>query len=218
MRHKTCMIQFSLTLHMYTYSRFSAPRGKHIRLIFRDNFHIEVSGNACDYDFLELRDGPFGYSPLLGRFCGKSPPAILDTSGRFLWIRFKSDESIEYSGFKIQFLFRELSGRWSTWRAIILSDIPCRRNNGVSLLDFCFRKSKSAWRWEIRTATVIPSVFNYKHKCFASVCQDSLALTSLETRMTSEELRKIDDQTIRQNRTIVDCTFRIGTAPHKRVS
>ena len=87
----------------------SAERGMHIRLTFLENFHIEVSGDSCDYDFLELRDGPFGYSPLLGRYCGKSPPAIIDTSGRFLWIRFKSDENIEYSGFKIHYVFRNLS-------------------------------------------------------------------------------------------------------------
>ena len=77
---------------------FAAPKGYRIRLDFKGDFHIEKN-EGCTYDFLELRDGPFGYSPLLGRYCGERHPPMLESSSRFLWIRFKSDDSIQYKGF-----------------------------------------------------------------------------------------------------------------------
>jgi len=43
-----------------------APKGHRIRIDFSDDFYLEWS-ELCTYDFIELRDGPFGYSPLLGR-------------------------------------------------------------------------------------------------------------------------------------------------------
>ena len=79
---------------------------------FRDDFHIEET-EQCKYDFLELRDGPFGYSPLLGRYCGRQHPPMMESSSRFLWIRFQSDESIEYKGFRAVYEFYQpdLEGR-----------------------------------------------------------------------------------------------------------
>lgn len=60
----------------------SAPPNHRIRLDFRDEFHIEISDN-CNYDVLELRDGPFGYSRLLGRYCGTQYPQVTTSSTRF---------------------------------------------------------------------------------------------------------------------------------------
>ena len=72
---------------------------------FRDYFDIEESKN-CTNDFLEIRDGAHGYSELIGRFCGSEFPRMITSQDRFLWLRFKSDETLEYRGFKAVYEFR----------------------------------------------------------------------------------------------------------------
>ncbi len=88
----TCTIRFYFLW-------FPAPRGHRIRIDFRGDFHIEYSQD-CAYDFLEFRDGPFGYSPRLGRYCGQIHPPMMESSTRFIWVHFKTDDSIEYNGFR----------------------------------------------------------------------------------------------------------------------
>lgn len=80
-----------------------APKNFRIQLDFRE-FHIEPSFD-CEFDYLEIRDGPYGYSPLIGRFCGKKFPPVLTSTADFLWIRFYSDDTIEYTGFKAAYKF-----------------------------------------------------------------------------------------------------------------
>lgn len=100
------------------YVLLTAPLGYTIKLDFREDFHIEDSED-CKYDYLEIRDGPFGYSPLIGKYCGDIPPHIRESRTRYLWIRFKTDESIEYRGFKAVFDFKaENSKSWLRVRFI----------------------------------------------------------------------------------------------------
>ncbi|XP_059473149.1 neuropilin and tolloid-like protein 2 isoform X2 [Neocloeon triangulifer] len=76
-----------------------ADAGHLLRLDFRDDFHLEPS-EECRYDYLEVRDGAHGYSTLIGTYCDNRFPPMLTSSDRYLWLRFHSDENIEYSGFK----------------------------------------------------------------------------------------------------------------------
>ncbi|XP_065350494.1 neuropilin and tolloid-like protein 1 isoform X3 [Cloeon dipterum] len=76
-----------------------ADPGHLLRLDFRDDFHLEPSED-CRYDYLEVRDGAHGYSTLIGTYCDNHFPPMLTSSDRYLWLRFRSDENIEYSGFK----------------------------------------------------------------------------------------------------------------------
>ncbi|XP_071448661.1 neuropilin and tolloid-like protein 2, partial [Hetaerina americana] len=76
-----------------------ADPGYLLRLDFRDEFHLEPSDD-CRFDHLEVRDGAHGFSTLLGLFCGHNFPPMLTSSGRYLWLRFHSDESAEYGGFR----------------------------------------------------------------------------------------------------------------------
>jgi neuropilin and tolloid-like protein len=73
--------------------------GHIIRVDFRDQFVIEPHED-CDYDFLEVRDGAHGYSPFMSRFCGRSFPPVITSSDRYLWLRFNTDDTVEYSGFR----------------------------------------------------------------------------------------------------------------------
>ncbi|XP_076045117.1 uncharacterized protein LOC143027627 [Oratosquilla oratoria] len=81
-----------------------AKFGFGIQVDFRDHFVLEPSEN-CEYDFLEVRDGAFGYSPLRNRYCGQQFPPKLTSEDRHLWLRFHSDDTIQYQGFRAVYEF-----------------------------------------------------------------------------------------------------------------
>ncbi len=37
---------------------------------------------------MKSRDGPFGFSPIIGRYCGQQNPPYIRSSSRYLWIKF----------------------------------------------------------------------------------------------------------------------------------
>ncbi|XP_062318300.1 neuropilin and tolloid-like protein 2 isoform X1 [Osmerus eperlanus] len=77
------------------------PRQR-IELKFDDTFFME-SSFECRFDHIEVRDGPFSFSPLINRFCGSASPGRVLSSGRFMWIRFFSDDELEGQGFRVQY-------------------------------------------------------------------------------------------------------------------
>jgi len=85
----------------------TAERDHFVRVDFRDFFNVEPpsSEGKCEYDYLEVRDGRHGYSPLIGKYCGSYFPPIITSSGDSLWMRFISDGTIEYNGFKVVYEF-----------------------------------------------------------------------------------------------------------------
>ncbi|VDP89750.1 unnamed protein product [Echinostoma caproni] len=90
----------------------SAPTKHHrILLNFRGVFELEPEPN-CLGDFLEVRDGAFGFSPLLGRFCSRRVPNVgngIQTTGQYMWLRFRSDSTIPHRGFQAVYRFYETS-------------------------------------------------------------------------------------------------------------
>ncbi|XP_037000669.1 neuropilin and tolloid-like protein 2 [Artibeus jamaicensis] len=81
----------------------AAPRQR-IELTFDEHFYIEPSFE-CRFDHLEVRDGPFGFSPLIDRFCGVRSPPLIRSTGRFMWVKFSSDEELEGMGFRAKYSF-----------------------------------------------------------------------------------------------------------------
>ncbi|XP_028814237.1 neuropilin and tolloid-like protein 2 isoform X2 [Denticeps clupeoides] len=79
------------------------PR-KRIELVFDELYYIE-SSFECRFDNIEIRDGPFVFSPLINRFCGAQSPGVVTSSGRFMWIKFTSDEELEGLGFRVTYTF-----------------------------------------------------------------------------------------------------------------
>ncbi|CAH2083519.1 unnamed protein product [Euphydryas editha] len=79
----------------------SATPGKAIVLTFQD-FDIEDNRYYnCQYDHVEIRDGPSINSTLMGRYCGGSdfiPPTQTSTHN-YMYVRFKSDLSVTGRGF-----------------------------------------------------------------------------------------------------------------------
>ncbi|XP_074549445.1 cubilin [Halichoeres trimaculatus] len=63
------------------------------------NFQLEGSYPSCSFDFVEIRDGGYETSPLIGKFCGNQKPPVLVSHSNRLWVRFRSDSSITNPGF-----------------------------------------------------------------------------------------------------------------------
>nr|XP_026499988.1 uncharacterized protein LOC113403619 [Vanessa tameamea] len=80
------------------------PEGHVVELTFVDQFHIEYHPD-CSYDYLEIRDGQRGYAKLLGKVCGEAFPRQIITTGPNVWLKFHSDDTIEYEGFQINVRF-----------------------------------------------------------------------------------------------------------------
>ncbi|XP_071054364.1 uncharacterized protein [Onthophagus taurus] len=81
-----------------------APSGQVIHLDFREQFNLE--GDQCKNDFLEIHDGAHGFNkPIGGPYCGTQFPPMIFSSDRHLWLHFKSDDTVEHSGFKAVYQF-----------------------------------------------------------------------------------------------------------------
>ncbi|MGH0144022.1 UNVERIFIED_CONTAM: hypothetical protein FKN15_047101, partial [Acipenser sinensis] len=71
---------------------------RQIMLNFTD-FILEHTYPSCSFDHIEIRDGGYETSPLIGKYCGTyTPPLVISHSNR-LWIKFSSDVTVTYKGF-----------------------------------------------------------------------------------------------------------------------
>lgn len=76
----------------------SLPKNK-IQLSF-SAFDLQAPGPSCQHgDFVEVRDGEYPDSPVLGTFCGSNIPSDTFSSGSYMLVQFRSDESMEKRGF-----------------------------------------------------------------------------------------------------------------------
>uniref|UniRef100_A0A5F9DTE1 Metalloendopeptidase n=1 Tax=Oryctolagus cuniculus TaxID=9986 RepID=A0A5F9DTE1_RABIT len=55
--------------------------------------------SLCWYDYIEVRDGYWRKSPLLGRFCGDKVPEVLASTDSRMWIEFRSSSNWVGKGF-----------------------------------------------------------------------------------------------------------------------
>ncbi|XP_024431584.2 cubilin [Desmodus rotundus] len=79
--------------------RITVGTSQQIALHFMAFSLEEAIGGECVADFLEIRDGGYETSPLLGKYCGPTlPPRIISHSNK-LWLQFKSDLFDSRSGF-----------------------------------------------------------------------------------------------------------------------
>uniref|UniRef100_A0AAZ3Q759 CUB and Sushi multiple domains 2 n=1 Tax=Oncorhynchus tshawytscha TaxID=74940 RepID=A0AAZ3Q759_ONCTS len=74
-----------------------APPGYPIKIVF-DKFRTEVN-----YDVLEVRDGRFPSSPLIGSYQGTQVPQFLISTSNFLFLLFSTDKSHSDIGFRIHY-------------------------------------------------------------------------------------------------------------------
>ena len=78
-----------------------ASRGHKITFKVLD-FLLEAD-QQCRKDYLEIYDGPNLNAPLVGRYCGASRPFPVTSSSNQLYIRFKTNYALEFTGFRAVF-------------------------------------------------------------------------------------------------------------------
>ncbi|XP_070584314.1 cubilin [Erythrolamprus reginae] len=77
--------------------KINVPNNQQIALHFT-NFSLE-DDVMCRNDYLEIRNGGFETSPLLGKYCGSSLPPVTVSHSNNLWIKFVSDMFSTSTGF-----------------------------------------------------------------------------------------------------------------------
>lgn len=78
----------------------------------RDGYKIDFYFNTfeiedetdCGYDNVEVFDGEHDTDTLIGRYCGSTLPPEISSTGQFLLVRFKSDDTINWKGFSAVYL------------------------------------------------------------------------------------------------------------------
>ena len=61
-------------------------------------------------DYLEIRDGQYGYSPLIGKYCDSNLLYLpIESSSQNIWIKFSTDETIQQDGFRFSYEFKKSS-------------------------------------------------------------------------------------------------------------
>ena len=80
------------------------PENYHVELRF-DTFRLEtcVISSLCTCDHVQVRDGQTASSPELKELCGDQTPSPLRSTGRYLWVEFKSDSRTVGNGFRAFF-------------------------------------------------------------------------------------------------------------------
>ncbi|CAL8347936.1 unnamed protein product [Merluccius merluccius] len=71
--------------------------------------HRAVLGSV-KFDHIEVRDGPFGFSPIIGRYCGQESPSYVPLPpDATLYIKFVADGELEAIGFSARYNFTQAS-------------------------------------------------------------------------------------------------------------
>lgn len=80
-----------------------APSGHRVKVVFVDLI-VKTTCCSCINDYIELRDGNNENSTLIGRFCGQNLPKIVYSTGKSLWLRFRTDyKTSSENRFKLTF-------------------------------------------------------------------------------------------------------------------
>ena len=61
-----------------------------------------MENRQCSFDYLEIRDGGYESSPLIGRYCGNKIPKRIVSQSNSIYLKFKSDSTFPSTGFWIK--------------------------------------------------------------------------------------------------------------------
>ncbi|CAG5895667.1 unnamed protein product [Menidia menidia] len=64
-------------------------------------FQLERTSSGCIHDYIKLYDGSNEQAPLIGTFCGYSPPPANSTTSSALTMTFRTDSTVSMSGFQM---------------------------------------------------------------------------------------------------------------------
>lgn len=103
----------SYGLNLNYYWRITVASGYRIQLRFED-FELE-DDQFCRKDFIKVYDGSGPRDDLLETYCGRTRPESIKSSGRYLYIHFRSDSDTTRKGFRIYwFAFRDVTTTTTT--------------------------------------------------------------------------------------------------------
>ncbi|XP_036591124.1 deleted in malignant brain tumors 1 protein [Trichosurus vulpecula] len=74
------------------------PNNYRVTIVFED---VQLEGN-CNYDYIQIYDGPYQTSPLIARVCNGDRGSFTSTTN-FMSVRFISDISVTRRGFQAQY-------------------------------------------------------------------------------------------------------------------
>ena len=118
----------------------TAAIGHVIRLEFF-YFQLEATGPQCLSDYVEVFDGNSTYSTSLGRFCGHTHPAMLESSSNNLLVVFKSDNKGIRMGFKAYYDMRKGEVLFVFWK-LLLEEISLFLRYNFSTFLFHAKKNR----------------------------------------------------------------------------
>ena len=75
--------------------------GRYIVKVIFNNFLLEER-HPCD-DVLKFYDGMNEKSSLLGSYCGTTHPEVIYSTGQYLYVKFQTDNMVNYKGFNLSF-------------------------------------------------------------------------------------------------------------------
>jgi Zn-dependent metalloprotease len=80
-----------------------SPTGATIVDLTFVSFDVEPGSSTgiCDYDYLEIYDGPNVSSPLIDRYCNENIPTTVSSTGGDITLKFHSDPFVEGTGFQV---------------------------------------------------------------------------------------------------------------------
>lgn len=90
---------------------------------FSLSFSIEPN-----YDFLYIYDGPDSNSPLIGSFQDSKLPERIESSSNTMHLAFRSDGSVSYTGFHLEYKGRRAHSAlapWLNWNFLYRTTILC---------------------------------------------------------------------------------------------
>ena len=102
----------------------TVPEGKIVKLTF-DNVDLkQSSGSTCIADYVEVIDGSRSNDESKGKFCGDRKPEDIRSSGRYMWVRFRTDshDSI-YEGFNATYKAEDKSSKLKTLSLNIVCNV-----------------------------------------------------------------------------------------------
>jgi PKD repeat protein len=103
----------------------------------------EGSNNNCDYDYLEIYDGPTTAATLIARYCNDNAPTTVSSTGGSITLLFHSDNQVEEAGFEMTWQCN-LSTVAPT--ANITADIDTTCQGVVNFRD-ASTNGPTEWRW-----------------------------------------------------------------------
>lgn len=127
-----------------------APQGAASVTLNFVNFDVEAGqGTSCNYDYMEIFDGPSVNSPSLGIFCNNNIPGNITSTKSAITIRFISDVNTTGAGFEIDWTCMMPISAPST-NFFVSTDTTC--SGIVQFFDYS-ANGPSSWSWDFGDGT-----------------------------------------------------------------